>query len=490
MAQPATPEDGDPADALFERLREQIAAQRRLAPPGSEVPQLDVRSFGHVTATIEQAAHFGRVGERLPSFGHLSMLRRWIASAVGRVLLYFFRLVTADQQRFNTLVLRALRTANANAQGLYAKLNEMPNNVLGILHERDERLAKLEEELAARDERLVKLEEELAARDRRMLRLENASGDRDQRLAALGAAMAECDERIRAARSVITERTQHDGEVRAAQQVALADLRASLTIFRAQLEALQRQQVAGAPAALAPQTPAPPRQTPPAPPLMSALVANDVLRGSEASIRERQAGYVRYFAGATEVLDVGCGRGEFLGLLGAAGIPARGVDGDVDMVLRCREQGLDVARDDALHYLAKLPEASLGGLVCIQVIEHWPTPALIEFIHSAARALRPGAPLLIETLNPESLLVLYRWYWLDVTHERLVHPQALQYLLRAAGFQDLECVFAPPPDGPVRIPPLTVAETEAATLQPFNAATQYLNDLLYASFDYAVVARR
>jgi len=128
--------------------------------------------------------------------------------------------------------------------------------------------------------------------------------------------------------------------------------------------------------------------------------------------------------------------------------------------------------------------------VCIQVIEHWPTAALVEFVQHAARALRPGARLLIETLNPESLLVLYRWYWLDITHERLVHPQALQYLLRAAGFHDLECVFAPPPDGPVRIPPLTVSGAEASTLQPFNAATRYLNDLLYASFDYAVVAQR
>ncbi len=474
---PGVPDDGVPADALFERLRERIAVQRRIAPrAGCETAQLDARSFGHIAATIEQAAHFGRVGETLPPLGHLGTLRRWLASALGRVLLYFFRLITVDQQRFNGLVLRALRIANANAQGLHAEIHAIPGNVLGALRERDARLATLEDELAARD--------------RRLHVLELASGERDQGIARLAADVAECAQRVRGAQSDLAERMEHDDRVGAAQQMALADLRSSLTILRAQLDALQRQQVRGVTAAMTSTMPPSPRQPPSAPPLLSALVASDVLRGNEAGVSERQARYVPYFAGATDVLDVGCGRGEFLGLLRAAGVSARGVDSDLDMVLRCREQGLEAAHDDALHYLAELPDAALGGLVCIQVIEHWPAAVQVEFVQHAARTLRPGARLLIETLNPESLLVLYRWYWLDVTHERLVHPEALQYLLRAAGFLGVECVFAPPPVGPVRIPPLTIAGTDEAALRPFNAATQYLNDLLYASFDYTVVAER
>ena len=484
---PAAPDDGVPADALFERLRERIAAQRHFGPrAGSELPPLDDRHFAQLAATIEQAAQFAAIGEALPSFEHLGFIRRIVASVLGRVVLYFLRLITVDQRRFNALVVRALRTANGTARGLYAELQALPGNLLGALRERDERVAHLERELAVRDERLAYLEQELAVRDRRLLALENASGDRDQWFAALHAEM----QQLRGMRAESEAGREHDEEARAAQQMALADLRTSLTVFRAQLAAMQRQHAAGAPAGETAEAAPSPRQPPPSQPLLSALVASEVLRGSEAGIGERQAGYVRYFEGATDVLDVGCGRGEFLDLLRGAGIPARGVDADLDMVLRCREQGLDVACADALHHLAELPDASQGGLVSIQVIEHWPTPTLIDFIQQAARTLRPGARLLIETLNPESLLVLYRWYWLDVTHERLVHPQALQYLLRVAGFHDLECVFAPPPDGPLRIPPLPVTGTDAPALQPFNAATQYLNDLLYASFDYAVVARR
>ena len=470
---PAAPDDGVPADALFERLRERIAAQRQFAPrAGHELPELDHRHFAQLAATIEQAAQFAAIGEALPSFEHLGFVRRIVASVLGRVVLYFLRLITVDQRRFNALVVRALRTGNGTARGLYAELQALPGNLLGALRERDERVAHLEQELAVRDLRL--------------LALENASRDRDQWFAALDAEMRQ----LRGVRAESETSRDRDEEVRAAQQMALADLRTSLTVFRAQLAAVQRQHAAGAPAGGTAEAPPSPRQPAPSQPLVSALVASEVLRGSEAGIGERQAGYVRYFEGAMDVLDVGCGRGEFLDLLRGAGISARGVDADLDMVLRCREQGLEVACADALHHLAELPDASLGGLVSIQVIEHWPTPTLIDFIEQAARTLRPGARLLIETLNPESLLVLYRWYWLDVTHERLVHPQALQYLLRAAGFHNLECVFAPPPDGPLRIPPLPVTETDASALQPFNAATQYLNDLLYASFDYAVVARR
>jgi len=114
----------------------------------------------------------------------------------------------------------------------------------------------------------------------------------------------------------------------------------------------------------------------------------------------------------------------------------------------------------------------------------------LRFVALAQRTLQAGAPMVIETLNPESLLVLYRWFWMDLTHVRLVHPETLQLLMRAQGFRDVSCELLPPPPGPLYIPPLQFAADPPPQLPEFNAATQYLNQLLYASFDYFVAAVR
>jgi SAM-dependent methyltransferase len=475
-----TPAPGEvpTADQFFEQLRDRIAVQRRLDELSTGDGRVDATAFGTIAATLEQAARFARVGETMPSLDHLGWPRRVIARAGGRLMLYFLRLLSVEQQRFNGLVVRALRGLNSNARALHRELHALPDDLVSALRERDRRLATHEDELAERDKRLAALRDAIADGQRALTALGGAGAERDRRLAALEAAAGAC------ARDVGSLAAQQ-----ATADRALADLRAGAAVLRAQLQALQLRATAPAAApSSAPSGSAP--VAPAAEPLLDALVAAEVLRSGEADITARQREYVPHFSGCRDVLDVGCGRGEFLDLLRAAGVPARGVDSDADMVLRCREKGLDVARADALAHLAELPDGSLGGLFCAQVIEHWRTPTVVAFVRQAARTLAPGAPLVIETLNPESLLVLYRWFWLDLTHERLVHPDALQYLLRAAGFEGLQCVYASPPDGALRIPPLAIAGADAAALQPFNAATQYLNDLLYGSYDYAVVARR
>ena len=515
---PAPPAELPARDELFAQLRELLAVQRDLdAADGAGSARIDPAAFGITAATIEQAVQFSRVGERLPPFDHLGPVRRRVARIVGGTLLYFMRLVTLEQQRFNGLVVRALRALNTTAHALHAEFHALPDDLAGMLRERDQRLAHHEQEFAARDHRLAALEGALAQRDPRLAALEAALAERDPRLAALETALAERDRRLSVLETALAQRDHRlaaletalaerdrrfsaltdavageDRDVTAltAQQIAaqgaVSDLRASFSVLRAQLDVLQRR--SGAP------EPLPVSPLPASPALASALpdvlVAAEVLRGDEAQITARQRRYVECFAGRRDVLDVGCGRGEFLDLLRAAGIPARGVDADADMVLRCREKGLEVECGDALAHLAALPDASLGGLFCAQVVEHWRPPALVAFIHQAARILTPGAPLVVETLNPESLLVIYRWFWADLTHERLVHPETLQYLVRAAGFQAVECRFTAPPAGPLRIPLLQVAGADAAALEQFNGATQYLNDLLYASYDYAIVAVR
>ena len=100
--------------------------------------------------------------------------------------------------------------------------------------------------------------------------------------------------------------------------------------------------------------------------------------------------YVPIFAGCADVLDIGCGRGEMLTALGAAGVRARGIDSNGAMVAIAGERGLDAVHADALEYLSALPDQSLGGIIATQVIEHLEPAYLMRLLDAAARTLRPA----------------------------------------------------------------------------------------------------
>jgi hypothetical protein len=171
-----------------------------------------------------------------------------------------------------------------------------------------------------------------------------------------------------------------------------------------------------------------------------------------------------------------------------AGIEAKGLDLDLDMVLQCREKGLDVERCDAIDYLAGQPDGTVGGIFSAQVIEHLTSAQLSALITLSWRKLAPGAIMVLETLNPESLFVHYKWFWMDPSHVRLVHPLTLQLMLESAGFSQLSCRLTSPPVDVFPIPPLQGNGT--AALEEFNRATDSLNKLIYAEQEYYVVARK
>ena len=167
----------------------------------------------------------------------------------------------------------------------------------------------------------------------------------------------------------------------------------------------------------------------------------DRFRGSIDEIREKQRVFVPLFAGAPGngvVLDIGCGRGEFLALLKEHRIGARGIDTNADMVGAARERSLDVVQADALAHLQSLPDASLGGVIASQVIEHLEPSYLIQLLPVIFRKLRPGAPAVLETINPACWLAFFSSYLRDFTHVWPVHPETLQYLLEATGFARVE----------------------------------------------------
>ncbi|MDE2058526.1 MAG: methyltransferase domain-containing protein [candidate division NC10 bacterium] len=216
----------------------------------------------------------------------------------------------------------------------------------------------------------------------------------------------------------------------------------------------------------------------------------DRFRGSEADVKERQRNYIEYFLGKGDVLDIGCGRGEFLELLQEAGIKAKGVDLDLDMALHCQDKGLDVIRMDAFSHLESLADESLGGIFAAQVIEHLESGQIIHLVKLCHRKLKPGGILVLETLNPESLFVHFKWFWMDLTHIRLIHPEMLKFLFESVGFDETVSRFLVAPAGPLTIPPLEIRDYPHEALCRFNDATEYLNKLLYGSSDYAVIGKK
>jgi len=202
------------------------------------------------------------------------------------------------------------------------------------------------------------------------------------------------------------------------------------------------------------------------------------MRGSTDSIRERQRCYVDDLRAAAPVLDIGCGRGELLGLLREAGVEARGIDADADMAAYARGEGLDVEQADLVEYLGRTPDGSLGGIFMGQVVEHLPGPTLAQSLGLAAAKLRPGGVLIAETINPLSPIAL-RNYFADLTHAQPLVPETLELLARQAGFAETEIRFLNEP-----------AERLTEPDDPVIAANvRRLNELLFAPLDYALVAR-
>jgi SAM-dependent methyltransferase len=217
-------------------------------------------------------------------------------------------------------------------------------------------------------------------------------------------------------------------------------------------------------------------------------------RGSPDEIRQRLERYVPKFAGLTDVVDIGCGRGEFLDLLRAHGIGARGLDLNGAMVEEARARGLDATTADALGYLEALPDGSIGGLFAAQVVEHLAPAYLSRLIETAAHKIRPDGVIVLETINPACWLAFFESFIRDVTHVWPLHPDTLTFLLRAGGFDRLEVEFSSPVDPSSRLVPLPRPAGAAGPLgelvDAINENLDKLNARLFTFQDYAVTGRR
>jgi len=212
------------------------------------------------------------------------------------------------------------------------------------------------------------------------------------------------------------------------------------------------------------------------------LAFENQFRGSRDDIKERQRIYLPYLAKAgvgtadRPVLDLGCGRGEWLELLRESGHTARGVDFNGSMVATCHERGLEVEQNDAIAYLKLLPDASLGAVTGFHIIEHLPLPALMELIAETCRVLQPGGLAIFESPNCKNLVVGACNFYSDPTHRNPVFPDTAKFILEQVGFSSADILYlAPAPGSPFHLGAPDVA---------------MLHDWFFGPRDFAVIAKK
>ena len=213
-------------------------------------------------------------------------------------------------------------------------------------------------------------------------------------------------------------------------------------------------------------------------------------RGTREDIRQRVAYYLPILRQSVvgkkgaSVLDVGCGRGEWLELLRDEKINARGVDINEQMAQECVERGLDVKVEDAIAYLRKLPDNALGAVTGFHIIEHVPLDTLLELFEQAQRVVQPGGVVIFETPNPENVIVGACNFYMDPTHQRPLPPALTQFLLEASGFAGVEVhrVNADLLPEPFEEP----ADSDSPALR---AALTFLRSAFSCAPDYSVVGR-
>jgi O-antigen chain-terminating methyltransferase len=216
-------------------------------------------------------------------------------------------------------------------------------------------------------------------------------------------------------------------------------------------------------------------------------------RGSREDIKHRQLAFLPYFEKCSRVLDIGCGRGEFLEILKNHDIGGIGVDSDPDMVAYCHSRQLEVVHSDAITYLETLEDRTLDGIFIDQVVEHLEPDYLIRLIALCHQKIKFGYHIVVETVNPLSFVSFVNFY-IDMTHKRPVHPETLQYLLSAAGFRECEKKFFSPVSDEGRLKKIEwtaeMNETESKNYDVYNHNVELLNTVLFGTQDYAVVGKK
>jgi ubiquinone/menaquinone biosynthesis C-methylase UbiE len=205
---------------------------------------------------------------------------------------------------------------------------------------------------------------------------------------------------------------------------------------------------------------------------------DEQFRGNRAEIKERLKVYLPYVIGLKQpldkVIDLGCGRGEWLELLKDTGQPATGVDSNTVLAQQCRVRGLDAIEAELHQYLKEQPDNSASVITGFHIVEHLPIEKLVTVLNETMRVLSPGGVLIVETPNPRNVLVGTCNFYFDPTHRNPIPSEVLKFLVESRGFNRIEVLQLNPSD-------------EAPVAGESDLVNRF-NDYFYGPMDYGIVA--
>lgn len=352
-----------------------------------------------------------------------------------------------------------LRQTSAAVTALQFRADSIERSVEDVSGAQDERVAALRLDLSAIKEQIAAVEQRLEER------VGGVSGHVEavnERVDALGDRLNGFRQNVSAEQALITR--------------AYSDLSRRVDLLRHQRAAAAEPEVAAAPAARTDDG------------LQSLIDAfynrlEDRYRGSREEIKRRLLKYIpdaesaAQRCGGLPVLDIGCGRGEWLELLAGHGLKATGVDLNPVQIEEARAAGLDVHQGDAIAWLAEAADASVSMITAHHLVEHLPFETVAWMTREALRVLAPGGILLFETPNPRNLLVSTTGFHMDPTHIRPLPAEVLATLFDTVGFHPVESRFLHPHE---RLP----AFLDGGRLDPEIAM------LFFGPQDHAVIGTR
>jgi 2-polyprenyl-3-methyl-5-hydroxy-6-metoxy-1,4-benzoquinol methylase len=450
---------------LLRAIRERVAARYPGANGAVSEPIADLAPLAHARDAAEaKMASIGSVNPRPP--GALNSLIQAVKRAIARGLGWFVR----DQVVFNRDVvacveatIEALNALNRSIVSLSQQLSSVARTAEDLKDIRSHWItwrSEWEHKLATNEVQFLRAVADLQTSFQHRTTLmetnfrENVKAQHADYLAALERNTLEVQKTLAADFARVSAEFQ-------------ALIHTELRLIRQRASSL-----------VPPAPPPPPQLEPPIPeakPALDYARFAERFRGSEEFVKAGQRFYIPYFAACKDVLDVGCGRGEFLELMREAGVSARGIDVSRESVDLCRSKGLQVEVADLFAYLAALPDGSLDGIFCAQVVEHILPAQLPEMIRLAAEKLWRGGVLVVETPNPECLAIFATHFYLDPTHRRPVPHALLAFYMEECGLGGIEMHRRSP---------------AVETMPGLAALPQDFREAFFGGLDYAIVGKK